>query len=113
MAQTLLEEIKLIRESNKSAMVDIKDLAEKYIPIGSHESKVIEYLKSQGFIAYQVDQKFLKNKLSVDKAINFLYKYEKVGIASIANFADEIEISICIKNGMTTSVSGRIINRAL
>lgn len=111
MAQTIIEEANLIRQKDKSAILDIKELALKYIPIGTPESKAIDYLKSQGFKVYKVEKKYLKNSPTLDSAFNCVYKIENNG-KSFQIFFDEIEVSIGIKNGLVISVSGRIINRA-
>ena len=110
MSQTIINEAKLIREKDKSAILDIKDMVIKYVPIGTPVAKAINRLKREGFEVTK-GQLSLSDKKEFDETFVGIYKMG--GPLSFFGFQDEIRIFLDIKNGIVVSVYGKIIYRSL
>ncbi len=118
MSQTLLDEIKAIRERDRGTQVGIRsEVLEQYIPINTPKDEAIHSLESQGFTVTEnkklEELKRLPNTGKVYKETEELFIGVYRGKAAPFVPYDEISISIHIRGNVVKKVTGLITYRAL
>lgn len=106
MASNLVEDIKQVREGNKSATIDVSELVKQHIPEGTKRDLASNHLQQLGFSLH-----WTPNPKNATETLLAIYK-EK-GIKSQLGFTDEIRVVIEFKENAATSITGKIIYRAL
>lgn len=106
MSQTIVDEIQLIRKSDRNAVLDITVVVTKFIHIGTAKTEVVNLLKDDLFEIYESNQ---KNKQGEE----ILMAIREINLSPVTKFKDEIRIVLGIKNGVVSSVKGKVIYRSL
>lgn len=106
MANDIVDDVRLVRESNKDANIDISEIAKKYILIGTKKSVVESYLKERNFV--------LNNQpIAADKSQTLVAIYVENSLFANVGFHDEIRIIVVFENELVKSIGGKLIYRAL
>lgn len=106
MANELVDEVKQVRESNKSATVDISHIVKRYITVGARKIVVESFLKEHKFDIN--DQPISPGGSQTIVAI-----YVEKNILASFGFHDEIRVIVFFENEVVKSATGKLIYRAL
>lgn len=106
MSQTIVDEIQLIRKSDRNAVLDITVVVTKFIHIGTAKTEAVNLLKGDLFEIHETNQKNNQGE-------EILMATREINLSPVTKFKDEIRIVLGIKDGMVSSVKGKVIYRSL
>lgn len=105
-ANEIFFDVKKVRKSNKSAIVDISEIVNKYISFGAQKISVDSYLKKNKFaLNYQ--------PIAPDRSQTLVALYVEGSLLTSVGFYDEIRVIVVFENGIVKRADGKLIYRAL
>jgi len=123
MTGNIVSDAKQVRASNKKADIDISEIVQKYIPVGSKKETVDSYLMANKFSLYYQPKEKLDHDLRVNKSyvtdtLQVLFATYKPPLTSSGwytnpFFYDVIRVVVVFEDDTAREVTGKIIIRSL
>jgi hypothetical protein len=104
-AQDIVTDVKKLRDTNKSANLDIGQVIERYIQVGATQAQVETDLKAMKFKLYY-------QPVAPDQTLPMLAVLDQTSLLSFG-FGDEIRVIVFFEKGAVKRTSGMLIYRAL
>ncbi len=117
LAQTFMDEVKVVRAKHRTGTVVIHDLVGKYVPVGTRKEAALEFCKANGFKISPVRDKrnFRVDPKTYDEAIVCGKDMMKAWYLFWAWWAmhDTVVVTIGIKDGVVVWAGGAIHSTSL
>ncbi|HWV14192.1 MAG TPA: hypothetical protein VN030_02090 [Cellvibrio sp.] len=105
LAGGIVDDVKQVRQSNREAVIDISDIAKKYISLASAKNSVEDYLQAQKFALHN-------QPMALDGSQTLIAVYAEKRLLDFG-FHDEIRVVVVFVNDKVVRVNGKLIFRAL